>query len=494
MDTTYSRFRDFPDELILEVINHIDTDDLATIHALNATDRRLHRVTKGHLYRRFPGRHGPEQFLRTIALFPPQGSPEIANQVKEVVWYYNDKTREALQRRLPLSDRRLLANQLETSGCILNVTDTSEDLAELFVNLESEHIIDWWYLEFFLFFTPKVESVIVHDAWQWDDHLYWFENVAANPTHFQHLKSITLHGPLRLQNLVPLFALPSIRNMELNQAVDMRQEPDRTFSWAEVREKHGIKQKLAGGSSLERLVLQQSDLKLDCNATIPILESLSKLKSFTYEYLPNELYDTDDPGEGCLFWPAPMRMHSLEHLLVREANMSSLEDVLMYFGRGPGSDISRAPLNLRTLDIGPFFLQNPPTRAETTELLEIFPNTLEMLQIQWNQFPDCQAELPDLLDLLLSLAEAASTSGWNLTRIAIVDWPALKGWFPYPDRVTNLERAFKQMNMQFAVVYEDVQGQEPLEAVEDEETGWMLVHRTQSFETHYYKETGLQYL
>jgi hypothetical protein len=126
--------------------------------------------------------------------------------------------------------------------------------------------------------------------------------------------------------------------------------------------------------------------------------------------------------------------------------------------------------------------------------LEIFPNTLETLQIQWNQFPDCQAELPDLLDLLQSLAETASTSGWNLTRIAIVDWPVLKGWFPYPDRVTNLERAFEQMNMQFAVVYEDVQGQEPLEAVEDEETGWMLVYRTQSFETHYHKETGLQYL
>jgi hypothetical protein len=356
--------------------------------------------------------------------------------------------------------------------------DTSEDLAELFVNLGSEHIIDWWYLEFFLFFTPKVESVIVHDAWQWDDHLYWFGNVAANPIHFQHLKSITLHGPLRLQNLVPLLTLPSIRNMELYQVVEMRQE-------------YGIKPRLAGGSSLERLVLQQSDVDFHCDATISVLESLGELKSFTYDYLPNELVYYWDNDGSCLFWTALMRTRSPEYLYIRNKTMLSLEDVLVYFGRGPGPDVPRAPINLRTLDIGPFYFRNPPTQAETTELLEIFPTTLEVLQIQWSQYRDCQDELTDLLDLFQSLAEAASTSDWNLTRIAIVDWPALKGWFPYPDKATSLERAFRQVNMQFAVVYEDVQGQEPLEAVEDVETGWMLVHKTQSFKKHCLKAIGI---
>ncbi|CAN9350854.1 unnamed protein product, partial [Alternaria alternata] len=178
------------------------------------------------------------------------------NYVKEVVWYQNYWDRPSRRRCLPPGDRHTVANILRSSGAILDTTDLSTDLPGRFIGFSSEYEVHWWYLEFFLFSTPKVEKITIHDAWQWDDHSYWFKSLAANPIHFENLRSITI----------------------LPQVVDIRQEPDREFSWARDGEDY-VDRRLASGSSLEHLVIRESDLHVP--SAVGILEKLNKVKSFT---------------------------------------------------------------------------------------------------------------------------------------------------------------------------------------------------------------------
>ena len=111
-----------------------------------------------------------------------------------------------------------------------------DGLATRFIGFSSEYEVHWWYLEFFLFFTPKAENFFVDAVWQWDDHSYCFESLVANPSPFENLRSITIRGSLRLENIVPLLTLPSLRIMDLTEAINTRQEPGRTFQWTEGRD------------------------------------------------------------------------------------------------------------------------------------------------------------------------------------------------------------------------------------------------------------------
>jgi hypothetical protein len=118
------------------------------------------------------------------------------------------------------------------------------------------------------------------------------------------------------------------------------------------------------------------------------------------------------------------------------------------------------------------------------QILAGLPRTLETLRIQWAYQADWQRQLPDFLNLLLGLARTAVSSGANLKKIAIVEWPALAGWFPLPDEVSNLELAVTEMGMHFDVLYEEVKGEGPLEEIEDFYDDWLWVNKTSSFASH----------
>jgi hypothetical protein len=389
-----------------------------------------------------------------------------------------------------LSDRHLAADKLRNSGCILNTTDLSMDLPGRFIGFSAEYEVHWWYLEFFLFFTPRVEKLLVYDVWQWDDHSYWFESLAANPTLFENLKSVTLHGPLRLQNIVPLLTLPSIRNMELSQVINMRREPGRTFPWTDGRDDY-LEKRLAHGSSLERLILRESDILF--SSAIEFFKSLRKLKNLTYEHVPNDLtYPTGwlsfaiesmgeiYHGQDC----------SLEHYRLRDKHILVEGNVCLLFARSVESSEDLQPVlqKLRFLDIGPCDLASFIGAGNTLteqKIVEYLPRTLETLHIQWANAIDWDHQLPPFLDFLLSLARAAAaSSNMKLRHVAIVDWPGLAGWFPFPDKLLELQRAYEEMGMDFTVLYEDINDGEPLEVLDDVEPEWLWVQKTLLFEKH----------
>jgi hypothetical protein len=475
-----------PVELILAILDQIDPDDFAPIHALNTTCRLLHRLTVDRLCRNYPGR-APQQFLRTITLPPPDGNPAFASHVRKVVWYQTYWTHQARRRGLSLSDRHLIAGKLRNMGCILNTMDPSMDLPGRFIGFSSEYEVHWWYLEFFLFFTPKVEELLVYDVWQWDDHSYWFESLAANPTYFENLKSVTLHGPLRLENIVPLLTLSSIRNLDLTQVVNMRREPGRTFPWSDGRDDY-MDQRLACGSSLERLILRESDLAFPGSQ---VFQKLHRLSSFTYEHVDNDL--TYPSGRGTIIFPFIGQMQrgedfSLEHLRLREQRVIPVGEVpLLFHLVNSSDDVESALEKLRILDVGPCNLRSFTGADESIPVgtfVGSLPLTLETFHIQWAYCPDWQHQLPRFLDFLLVLSQTSAFANLNLKRVAIVEWPALAGWFPLLEEKSSLERACEAMGMQFAVHYEEIKGQEPLEVLEDVEPEWLWLHKTSSFKAH----------
>jgi len=503
--TLQGGFSSFPDELILFVLDQLDADDLTTFRALNITSRRLHRLSLHRLYRRFPG-YAPEPFLGTIALSEPDKCQELANSVKEVVWYQDYWKGPARRRMLSLADRHVLANKLQALGCILNTTDVSMNLPARFISFFSEYEMHWWYLEFFLFFTPKVERVYVEDVWQWDDHSYWFETIAANPVHFGNLKSITLYGPLRLENIVPLLTLPSIRELVLVQCVVMRQELGRHFSWTDGRDDY-VGRRLAGGSSLEHLSLRESHIIFP--SVMALLEKLDKLKSFTYDHFQNDLSFPTYARSHAIASLASMRARwttSLERLRLHVERVHEVQEIvwLLFYDSTPESRKPTFP-KLRTLDIGPcsaetflgFQLSPSDIRVKSIRLREehvehsvrAFPSTLENLCIQWGQEIDTPKNLlghhmSQFLNYLRLFAEIATRLNYNLKRVAISDWPALAGWFPFPEGVDSLKKAYGELGMEFDVLYEEIVGQEPLVLRDDIEPDWLVVCKTTTFDYH----------
>jgi hypothetical protein len=367
----------------------------------------------------------------------------------------------------------------------LDTTDLSSDLPSRFIDFSSEYEVHWWYLEFFLFFTPLVEKLTVHDAWQWDDHHYWFKSLAANPSHFENLQTVTVLGPLRLRNIVPLLTLPSIRVLELTQATDMRREPGRAFSWASDGE-DCVDRRLASGSSLECLVIKESELHIP--SAMAILDKLDKLKSFTYEHVPHELtiLPVVFPWIGNMGWGLARSFENLRlrlHSIVKNHEMSSL------FHHVAGPVLGK----IRTLDIGPCnietfrgleLVKSEDSQTTAQKIVGTFPNTLESLQIQWAFSHDGEPHIRILIDILRSLVEAVTYSASKLKQISIVDWPALAGWFPFPEQMVSLKHVYERSGMQFDVVYEEIESREPLIMMGDVEPDWLWIHKTEAFAIH----------
>ncbi|KAA8617420.1 hypothetical protein PtrSN002B_011697 [Pyrenophora tritici-repentis] len=488
-----------PEELILAILDKFDSDDLATFRALNITSRQLYRLSLPRLYQRFPG-HAPEPFLGTIALSEPEKCQKLATFVKEVEWYQDHWKGPARRRMLSLADRHVLSTKLQALGCILNTTDTSMNLPARFISFLSEYEVHWWYLEFFLFFTPNVERLCVWDVWQWDDHSYWFESVAANPAYFENLKSITLYGPLRLENIVPLLTLPSIRELVLVQCVTMRQELGRDFSWSNGRDGY-VQRRLADGSSLEHLSLRESHITF--SSVRALLEPLNNLKSFTYDHFQNDL-SFPIYAESQALVNVPAHWKSLEYLRLHVERVSNVEEIAWLLGSAPVFDEPTYP-NLRTLDIGPCsgetFLgaQLSPSDSSVKSIrlreshversVRAIPRTLETLYLQWGQATETPRDslphhLLQFLNYLRLFAEIAARWNYDLKRVAICDWPALAGWFPFPEAAESLKKAYEELGMEFDVLHEEIIGQEPLVVRDDIEPDWLVVCKTTTFWYH----------
>ncbi|KAH7374314.1 hypothetical protein BKA66DRAFT_572273 [Pyrenochaeta sp. MPI-SDFR-AT-0127] len=475
-----------PDELLLAILDYIEVDDIPTLRDLVSTNRRLHDLAIKRLYSRYSG-HTPELFLRTIALPSPARCPALADNVKQVFWDQKHMShQERLRGEEKVAFRRPIADQLSRRGFNLRGLD-SKDLRWRYLYTPGLERNAWWYLEFFLCFVPNVETLVVSEAWQWDDHVYWFEILPANPGRFQRLTSITLHGPLRLENIVPVITLPSLQTLELTQVLHMRQEPGRTFLWDE-EPVASVKSILAAGSSLEHFILRESHI--DTSSLLPFFQAFRALKSFTYEHCFDYLSTVAHLKLDYQALTQCLRLQraSLEYLRVRHSFSLSEMDVDLLLA--PHTFLTARPelrsnlplSSLRTLDLGPFDIQYPyGTGYDEEPFVEALPRSLEVLRIHWKYDFTWPDRLPKFLAFMGSVAARAASALPRLKHVALVDWPALAGWVQLPSQVAALHRLYATMDIRFSVVYEHIHGPEPLEVREHVEPEWLWVQKTGVF-------------
>ena len=187
-----------PDELLLDILNHIDhfPDPLRThsLYGLSLASRRLHALIKPYLYPTFSFYAGvPYLFLRTISL-----NFHLASLVKAVRWDYDTTAAGdlvykpgvlAVKQEFFLDDAR---NKLELMAAQSN--SIAKQLVDK-LKLGRLYLGDLRALEVLLMFTPSLERLEVAETYRWDDHIYWFPPIFHRPDAFPRLTSATLQVP-----------------------------------------------------------------------------------------------------------------------------------------------------------------------------------------------------------------------------------------------------------------------------------------------------------
>ncbi|KAH3961628.1 hypothetical protein HBI56_176130 [Parastagonospora nodorum] len=268
-----------PNELILSIASHVPPPAL---HSLALTNRRLHALTLSSLYFSFSSQYrnfSPQNaalLLRTVA-----SSARKANFVKHIHWAadvyvasqprsHTPAVRDFVQRRERFAS--LAPDRLLEAVCRAGEYEpTSVPMSER------------WFLEFFLSFVPGVTELQVGGAWLWDDDVYWFTSGGFR------FEKVVLKGPLRVENVVPLLHLPTLRVLWLTEVVELRRESGVVFPWekAETRIEYP-----AGTCRVEDLSMSESYISSE--KLVKVLDAITALRCFKYDHQETELVAEDE--------------------------------------------------------------------------------------------------------------------------------------------------------------------------------------------------------
>lgn len=466
-----------PSELVLAILSHIDT--LPPLANLSLTNHRLHRLSLPHLYHTFPGQNS-ELVLRTIS-----HTPSLAAHIKRAVWQREPRTIPSIS---PLEKQHITTRLNEL--CVPHGTDLAAHFAKFGKSDE------YWYFEILLLFCPNVEVVQVKESWLWDDHHYWFKALSPffNPLCVSRLRRVCVEGPMRIENIVPLLTIPTLRELELTQVTVMRREGYRVFQWSVWPVARILTER---GSNLEVLILRENYVDLDL--VVPVLRGIKGLRAFTYEHVPNDLADETAQAyrinthalAACLH----MHAESLEYVRVRDTEPSgwmSMAEYLFGAARADANARSTFP-RLTTIDIGPAGVDTrshslqPPSLSFENIGPQVFPASLETLRIQpafhimfrpgstnaWAlQNLKCEVDVDHVLR-----AQGCHFGHQNRCIVVeLVEWNPTLGWFP--DNLSALQRFFVDVGSRLESVpgnVSDFYDTEPLLMDDESEDGWVVV-------------------
>jgi hypothetical protein len=365
-----------PTELALAILNYIP---LSSLHSLNLVNWHFHMLTLGHVYATFPG-HKALQFLRTIALSPSIERSNLAKRVKNIVWTQNYL--ESCKEEISKSDT-LAIIQTYRELALTSPNRGQGDLDAMLPTLISDRSravqVEHWFFDFFLLFMPNVEWLEVHDAWLWDDHTYWFTNVAANATQFTRLKTIIIHGPLRIENIIPLLAMPSLRDLELWKVAILRQALGEVFPWDQP-DRHILEE---ASSGLKRLALRQS--YIDSDLLLPLLSAIRALESFTYEhqyvnlnYPSNQTRVVDFPSLA-----AALSKHgsTLETLRIHKPSTLFLNDLILLLAGTPV--LKHLDVKMCAYSDGIVSFSGHSESDVEEHIIRLWPTTLQTLKVDF---------------------------------------------------------------------------------------------------------------
>ncbi|KAF3051127.1 hypothetical protein E8E11_008428 [Didymella keratinophila] len=475
MATTVTSLDTLPEELILAILSHIPT--ISAVANLSLTNHRLHRLSLPPLYHTFPGRHS-ELFLRTIS-----HAPSLAQHTKALVWAREPRTVSSIS---PLEKAGIIKRLNEL--CVPHGTDLAEQF-ERFGKSE-EH----WNFEILLLFCPNAKYIEVKESWLWDDHHYWFKSLSAffNPLCSSRLNKAVIEGPMRIENIVPLLTIATLRELEVTQVTVMRREGFRVFQWSVWPVAKILNER---GSGLDVLRMRESYVDLDL--LVPILGGIKGLREFTYEHVPNDLADETAPAHrvNTRALTACLNMHaeSLEYIRVRDTEPVNWLLIAEYLFGAPRADADAHTTfpNLKTIDIGPAGVgtrspHQPPGSSPENIRPQVFPVSLETLRIQpaeriefrpgsvtaHMEFLNHEAEV----DHLLRAQGCYFAYEERRMKVELVEWNPTLGWFP--DNLPVLQKYYLDMGMRLESVVGDVSNfynAEPLLMDDESEQGWVVV-------------------
>jgi hypothetical protein len=477
MAPTSASLDTLPSELILAILSHIDT--LPPLANLSLTNHRLHRLSLPHLYHTFPGQNS-ELFLRTIS-----HAPSLAAHIKRAVWQREPRTIPSIS---PLEKQHITTRLNEL--CVPHGTDLAAHFARFGKSDE------YWYFEMLLLFCPNVEVVQVKESWLWDDHHYWFKALSPffNPLCVSRLRRVCVEGPMRIENIVPLLTIPTLRELELTQVTVMRREGYRVFQWSVWPVARILTER---GSNLEALILRESYVDLDL--LIPILGGIRGLRRFTYEHVPNDLADETAHAHrvntraltACL----TLHAHSLKHIRVRDTEPVDWVLMAEYLFGAARADANAQPTFpcLKVIDIGPtsFGTHSPYDGLPNVEPGDIRPQvcpaSLETLRIQpasHMEFRSGSAIAPTMessrsefeVHLLLETLACGFAKKKQFPMVELVEWNPTLGWFP--DSLPALQQFFIDVGLRLESIAGDAADfydAEPLLMDDESEEGWVVV-------------------
>jgi hypothetical protein len=477
-----------PEELLVTILDHLDApSNLQALYNLSLTNHLLHRLTIPLLYHRFPG-HKSELFLRTVSHYP-----ELGCRVKEAVWHQERKTVP----RIDIIEKTHIVRRLNQ----LAVPQQGTDLAEQFAKFGKHD--DYWYMEVLLLFMPQLEELEIRDSWLWDDHHYWFKSLSPffNPLCDSRLKKATLHGPLRIENMVPLLTIPTLRTLELTQVVVMRREGYRVFQWSIWPVDRLLAEK---ASNLETLTLKES--YIDLEFLVPIIRGIKALQSFTYEHIPNDLADDaaqvgrpDSINADSLASCLALQRSSLGYLRIRDTSPFNAVTTATLFAAltSPDSQLER----LHTLDMGPFEPLCPqPSDIENAicAVANSLPSSLTILRLKIDtdllRAESLVTRWNEILDLfLVGFVRRMPSLRPSLKTLELVDWDPLVGWLP--DQFPYLQKLYRQSGLRLGAVCGDaikIHGAEPLVMEEVENGEWVMVTDLRGSSVGWYQSDRLE--
>ncbi|KAF3033413.1 hypothetical protein E8E12_001389 [Didymella heteroderae] len=474
MAPTKASLNTLPEELVLAILS--DVHNLSALAKLSLTNHRLHRLGLPFLYRVFPGRNS-ELFLRTVA-----HHPALAAHTRKAVWQQERKTVPHIS---PLEKQHII-NRLNEL-CVPHGTDLSAHFAKFGKN------DDYWYFEVLLLFMPNVEVVQVKDSWLWDDHHYWFKSLSPffNPLCVSRLKRVLIEGPMRIENIVPLLTLPSLKVLELTQVTVMRREGYRVFQWSVWPARRVLAER---SSALEVLTLRQSYIDLDL--LVPIALGIKSLKAFTYEHVPNDLADEAAAevhriNTAALASCLNMHAHSLEHIRVRDTQPVDCLFVADYLFGAPPADANAQPVfpNLKITDIGPAGEGRPLSNVSFRNLSppRALPASLEILRVKVAEHLEFQpgsvnswatetSKAESDIELFLHRLASNLAHEKRFLRVEVVEWNPILGW--YPNSLPALQRLYVDVGLRLESVAgeeADFYDVEPLLVDDESEEGWVVV-------------------
>lgn len=450
-----------PNEIILEILHYLSIDHRKSpgysLWDLALVNRRFHSLAVVGLYESYSCSLGhPPSFLRTIAR-----APNLATCVKHIDWNPDDKAAATLFDYQSIATAAAIATRPSATAMTFR-----SFFAQPFFDVEAERIaLTDLFLCVILFFTTNIETISISGVRQWTDYTYWLKPIALDRNHFTKLRELSVDGPLRLQNVSPLFTIPSIRTVRLSRITVHRDRVKRGVikDW---EEDDVFARKLQeDGCYVENLHVHECD-----QGTADVLSLVGlfhNLQTFDFDFYESTL----NRGTNITRAITDIFTQHRDTLKTLRLHPSGFMDTSVF-----------KPLQqsaaLRSLDISlwsliPTFTDSPSAAAT---LLQGLPADLEQLTLSPTDLVDHMfGSFASFYDILLAIVPTIKQHFHALESLEVVGGDPLTESVPCQIQLHALHVAFNQVGIKFASLPGVIAPLDELHALDYVESEWVWV-------------------